>query len=258
MPSIRQILQRRDLPLRRRLYLIFYKYWYRIRRLQSPLKLRYSLGRLRHNHSRPWLALLGLFVSYPTWKFPVPEPLPPQELLGNKELMLHRRRDLRNLTAIPLWRARDTPLRSLYRMCESMLSGEYSPLGEGTEYFWYQSRWALYDIPDPADPDPIRYALLASLVEELVTAFNWRLSLGLRRDRNHEFRRRDEDPYPSYEPVSGPAWTRDVPPIPAECLASLPAEFVRDGRRLVLEEKGVSEPFAKRNIVTNVGWLYTI
>lgn len=258
MPSIRQILQRHDLPLRRRLYLIFYKYWYRVRRLQTPLKLRHSLRRLKHNHSRPWLALLRLFFPYPTWKFPIPEPLPPQKLLGNRELMILRRHDLRNLTAVPLWRARDTPLRSLYRMCECMLSGEYSPLGEETVYFWYQSRWELHDIPDPADPDPIRYALLASLVEELVAAFNWRLSLGLRRDRNHVFRERDGDPYPSYEPLSGPAWTRDVPPIPPECLASLPAEFVRNGCQLVLEAKGVSEHFAKRNIVTNVGWFYTI
>lgn len=252
------LLQRRDLPLRLRIRLIFYRYWYRVRRLQTPLKLRYSLGRLRHNHSRPWLALLRLFVPYPTWQFPVPEPLPPHELLGNDHLMLRRRYDLRNLTAIPLWRARDTPLRSLYRLCESMLSGEYSPMGEETEYFWYQRRWALHRIPDPADPDPIRYAILACLVEELVTAFNWRLSLGLRRDHNHVLRERDEDPYPPYEPVSGPAWTKDVPPIPQECLAHLQSEFVRDGRQLVLEERGVSEVFAKRNIVTNVGWLYTI
>ncbi|PGH19380.1 hypothetical protein AJ80_04021 [Polytolypa hystricis UAMH7299] len=252
------ILRRHDLPLRRRIWLLFYRYWYRVRSLRTPLTLRRSLGRLRHNHDRPWLALLRLFIPYPTWRFPVPEPASPQELLGNESLMLRRRYDLINLFAIPLWRARDTPLRSLYRMNEAMLSGEYSPVGQETEYFWYQPSWRLASIPDPADPDPIRYAMLACLVEELVTALNWRLSLGMRRNGKHILRKRNGDPYPPYNPVSGPAWTRDVPPIPRESLVGLPPEFVRDGCKLVLQVKGVSEVFAKRNIVTNVGWLYTI
>lgn len=206
----------------------------------------------------PWLALLCLFISYPTWNFTIPEPLSAEELLGNEQLMLRHHLDLINLTAIPLWRARDTPMRSLYRLYEFMVSGEYSPIGQETEYFWYQPSWALDPIPDPADPYPIRYDILACLVEELVTAFNWRLSLGMRRDGKHILRECDEDPYAPYKPISGPAWTIDVPPVPRESLIGLPPKFVRDGSRLVLEERGVSELFMKRNIVTNVGWLYTI
>jgi hypothetical protein len=37
---------------------------------------------------------------------------------------------------------------------------------------------------DPHDADPIRYAILASMAEALVAAFNWRLELGLQRDKS--------------------------------------------------------------------------
>lgn len=258
MVSILALIKRRDLPLGLRFRLLFYRVLSPIRRLQSPFQLRHSLRRLGHDHERPWLVLLRLLVPFPTWRFSVPRPLPPQELLGNKELMLSRRHELIVCTAIPVWRWRDTPLRSLYRLYECMISGEYSPMGEETEYFWYQPSWAVDQIPDPADPEPIRYAILACFAEELVSAFNWRLSLGLRRNREHVLRERDSDPYPPFTPVSGPSWTKNVPPIPRECLAGLPPKVVRDGHLLVLEENGKSELFARRRIVTNDGWLYTI
>ncbi|KAK2808494.1 hypothetical protein FQN50_004703 [Emmonsiellopsis sp. PD_5] len=258
MVSILTLIRRRDLPLSLRLRLLFFRVLSPLCRFQTPFRVRSSLRRLRHDHNQPWLALLRLFIPYPAWLFAVPEPLPPQELLGNKDLMFHRRRELVVLNAIPIWRWRDTPLRSLYRLYESLISGEYSPLGEETEYFWYQSSWALDHIPDPADPNPIRYAILACLAEELVTAFNWRLSMGMRRNHEHILREHDSDPYPPYTPISGPLWTKHVPPIPQQCLEGLPSKYVRDGSLLVLEEKGRSELFARRNIVTNDGWLYTI
>ncbi|KAK2813833.1 hypothetical protein FQN50_000234 [Emmonsiellopsis sp. PD_5] len=237
MPAL---LRRHDLPLRLRLRLIFHRYWYRLRNLQSPLHLRYSLARLRHNHPRPWLALLRLFIPYPTWHFPIPPPLSPQDLLGNEDLIP------RYPPTLPL------PTHGIHAV------RRVSPMGTETEYFWYQSSWSLQRIPDPEETDPIRYVVLASLVEELVTAFNWRLGLGMRQDRRHVYRERNADPYPPYEAVRGPEWTGDVAPIERERLEGLSGGFVRDGCRLVLEEKGVSETFGKRNVVTNVGWLYTI
>lgn len=45
-----------------------------------------------------------------------------------------------------------------------------------------EPRWELACIPDPQDNDPIRHAILASMVEALVDAFNARLELGIRRD----------------------------------------------------------------------------
>ncbi|WEW59076.1 hypothetical protein PRK78_004545 [Emydomyces testavorans] len=236
--------------------------WTRTRRFfylfSTPLKLRATIDRLRSDHQNPYLALLRLLIPFPTWSFRVPPTPSIHDLWNHPELMHARRHNLRNLTAIPLWRARDTPLRSLYRLYECMASGDYIPMGAETEYFWYQARWALRAIPDPRDADPIRYAILACLAEELVHAFNWRLSLGMRRDGGHVYRERDEDPYPPYEPETAAAWTKDVPAIEARWTVDLPADVVNAQGRLVLEEGGVNEIFAKRNIVTNVGWLYTI
>ncbi|KAF8758372.1 hypothetical protein RHS01_02928 [Rhizoctonia solani] len=45
----------------------------------------------------------------------------------------------------------------------------------------YTAYWVIRDIPDPRDPDRVRYAMLASIVEELVAAFNYKIGLGLRR-----------------------------------------------------------------------------
>ncbi|EER29682.1 hypothetical protein D8B26_003740 [Coccidioides posadasii str. Silveira] len=236
--------------------------WTRIRRFfylfSSPLKLRASIDRLRAHHKHPYLALLRLFIPLPTWYFPLPPALSIRELWGKPDLLRARRGDIHNLWSIPLWSARDTPLRSLYRLYECMASGDYIPMGTETEYFWYQSRWSLNLIPDPQDTDPIRYAILACLAEELVHAFNWRLSLGMRRDGRHLYRERDEDPYPPYDPETVAPWTKNVPPVDAQWTVGLPADVVDVAGRLVLEEGGVNETFAKRNIVTNVGWLYTI
>jgi hypothetical protein len=191
--------------------------WMRLRRFirycHSPLRLRSSIVRLRHNHRQPYLALLRLFIPFPTWYFPIPPQVPLKDLLGNSQLVTDRRGDIVNLRTIPLWRARDTPLRSLYRLYECMASGVYPLIGTETEYFWYQYRrnWGLKMIEDPRDSDPVRYAILACLVEELVKAFNWRLSIGMRRNRQHIHRITDEDPYPSFTPEILPPWTKGRP-----------------------------------------------
>lgn len=51
---------------------------------------------------------------------------------------------------------------------------------------------------------------------------------------------------------------RDVHPIGPESLVSLSPKIVRNGKQLILEDNGVNEGFARQNIMTNVGWLYTI
>jgi hypothetical protein len=65
------------------------------------------------------------------------------------------------------------------------------------EYMWHQSgaKWSLLSIPDPCDSDPARYAMLASIVEELVRVFNWRLQHGQRRNGKN-VRRSLENPWP--------------------------------------------------------------
>ncbi|PGG99754.1 hypothetical protein AJ80_09298 [Polytolypa hystricis UAMH7299] len=80
--------------------------------------------------------------------------------------------------------------------------------------FFFQNRrsWGIHQILDPCDPDPIRYALLACVVEVLVDSFNWRLSIGMRRDRNH-VHRDSSNPHPPYDQEVAPPWTKHVPPI---------------------------------------------
>ncbi|KAE8353787.1 hypothetical protein BDV28DRAFT_147724 [Aspergillus coremiiformis] len=243
---------------RKSLRLRLYQWLWRIRNLSTPLRLRGSLVRLRRFHDNPLLALIRLLLPFPRWYFPVPDPVAPIEILGNVELEERRLEYLDDLRSIPLWRARDTPMRSLYRMYEAMISGMYEALGPETEYFWYQRNWSLQSIRDPQDADPVRYAILACLMEELVVAFNWRLSLGLRRNRKHIVRESGKDSLPPYTPLTGPTWTKSVPVISPETLAKFPPGYVTIDSKLVLEPDGLNKIFARRNIVTNVGWLYTI
>ncbi|KAF3480028.1 uncharacterized protein GIQ15_07004 [Arthroderma uncinatum] len=240
---------------------------YRLLRLTTPLRLRGSITRLRHHNKRPILALLRLCLptSCLTWSFPIPEPLAPNALVTDPSLCWRRRidSDLKNLQAVPVWRSRDTPLRSIYRLYEAVMAGEeyFDVIGYETEYFWYQDRrsWEPHRIPDPADPDPIRYAILASIAEALVFALNWRLSIGMRRNGNHIYRQHGSDPYPPYDPLPMPSWTRDVPPVKIDHLRSaMPSSMLDSEGRLVLIDEGKSEVFRKRNIVASEYKFYTI
>lgn len=121
---------------------------------------------------------------------------------------------------------------------------------------WHRQgrKWSLHSIPDPCDPDPVPYAMLASIVEELVKAFNWRLQHGQRRNGKH-IRRSIENPWPPYDPEVTLSWTASVPPIQAEDLCELPSDVVKDGQ-LILEDGGC-ETFLRRNFGASTRYLYT-
>ncbi|KAB8239245.1 hypothetical protein ETB97_010268 [Aspergillus alliaceus] len=240
-------------------------FWMRVRRFiytfESPLRLRGTLIRLSHRHKYPILALLRLLLPLPTWHFRVPEPVPLRIMLNNIPLLESRMAsaDLTNMRSVPIWRARDTPIRSLYRLYEAMAAREYYAIGPEVEYFWYQRSWTLCCVPDPRDPDPVRYAILACITEELAKAFNWRLSLGMRRDRRkHVYRKTLDEVLPSYTPETAPTWTKSVPAIDIELIADLPDDALDASGRLVLEAGGKSPVFAERNIVTDTGHFYTV
>ncbi|KAL2016830.1 hypothetical protein VTK56DRAFT_2953 [Thermocarpiscus australiensis] len=74
-----------------------------------------------------------------------------------------------------------TPTASLYRMSEYLVLGYITGLRTEIEYFLNQPSWAVSAIPDPVDPDPERYAILAVLPYYLVTAFNRLIERGLPR-----------------------------------------------------------------------------
>jgi hypothetical protein len=82
-------------------------------------------------------------------------------------------------------------------------------------YFWRRAGWCIKDIPDPKDPNPLRYAILASLVESMVAAYNWKISIGLRRGVGVTSAAQDEafrnDPNKPFEEV--PSWASRVPPV---------------------------------------------
>ncbi|KAJ5689966.1 hypothetical protein N7462_004358 [Penicillium macrosclerotiorum] len=241
--------------------------WMRLRRfiynLESPLRLRGTLTRLRHRHKHPYLALLRLLLPLPTWHFQLPECVPHKVMLNNVSLLQSRKAtaDLTNMRSVPLWRARDTPLRSLYRIYEAMAAREFYAIGAEVEYFWYQSRgsWAAHHIPDPHDRDPVRYAILACIAEELARSFNWRMRIGMRRDKSkHIFRKTFDDPLPPFTPETPPGWTRKVPAIDIQLISDLPPELLDGSGRLVLEPGGENPIFAERNIVTDTGHFYTV
>ncbi|KAE8373552.1 hypothetical protein BDV26DRAFT_285021 [Aspergillus bertholletiae] len=186
---------------------------------ESPLCLRGSLIRLSHRHRHPFLALLYLF------------------------------------------RARDTPLRSLYRIYEAMAARQYTAIPAEVEYFWHQVRrsWAVHRIPDPNDSDPIRYAILASIAEELADAFNWRLGLELRRDiTKNIYHESFDDELPPFVPDGAPCWTSSLPAVDYHLIEDLPDNLRDSSDKLVLEEGGENANFAKRNIVTNSGFFRTV
>jgi hypothetical protein len=235
----------------------------RIRRLETPLRLRGSIVRLRHDHQHPYFELLKLFLTHlqtPSWNwsydYPLPKPLAPKDIAKNEALFLCHHPNIFHLRYIPIWTIRDTPLRSIYRLYEIFMTQEFVLLRLECEYMWHHQgrKWFLCSIPDPCDPDPVRYAMLASIVEELVRAFNWRLQHGQRRNRKN-VRRTMENPWPKYDPEVVPSWTALVPPIQEKDLRELPSDMVRNGQ-LYLGD-GACENFIRRNFDAPTRYLYT-
>ncbi|KAH9487106.1 hypothetical protein JR316_0001174 [Psilocybe cubensis] len=213
---------------------------------------------------RPLHIAFMLLWPFP-WKYPLPPPLSVQELLDDPDIVFNRRHTEVNyvtLRQIERFCYRDTPLRSLYRLYETVVADNEDEMMQESQYWFHrQTDWLLADIPDPQDPDPIRYAILASLTDALVLSFNYKIKYGMRRGitnkqplRIAEFR---NDPNPPLE--SSPAWCNKVGAlsqrlrlvpgtiIPSD-LTLLPGPLVTDNVR----------PFDKRNITAIFDQLYNI
>ncbi|RFU23898.1 hypothetical protein B7463_g12439, partial [Scytalidium lignicola] len=235
----------------------------KIRRLHTPLRFRDSTERLRDGYRHPYFEVFKLFIIHlqiPSWNwsydYPLPEPLPPKDIADNEVLFYRHNPYIFHLRYIPIWTIRDTPLRAIYRLYEILMTREFVLLRLECEYMWRQPsrKWSLISIPDPRDPDPVRYAMLASIVEELVKAFNWRLQHGARRDGTF-VRRSIENPWPKYDPELTPSWTASVPAIQKEDLCELPSDMVQNGQ-LFLGDGGC-ENFIHRNFDAPTRYLYT-
>ncbi len=87
------------------------------------------------------------------------------------------------------------------------------------ESFSRQHVWAVRDIPDPKDENPVRYAFLAYIPHLLFTAFNEKITLGATRDPPAILSPEQAEDYRTrsgstkvYETV--PGWTKHVEPLP--------------------------------------------
>ena len=156
---------------------------------------------------------------------------------------------IRQLHCIPIFRWRDTALCSLYRMVQDLCARDFIMMGYECEYFWYhhEDRWMLQGIPDPQEPDPVLYALLASMVEALVQAFNYKLALGLRRNGD---KYDEDDRHINFPRETEPSWTASVGPVDVQLDLLSRVTGHREGEP--------SSVFSIRNILAPMGDLYNL
>ncbi|KAJ6632167.1 hypothetical protein B0H10DRAFT_6631 [Mycena sp. CBHHK59/15] len=118
------------------------------------------------------------------WKLPLPRPLSMHTLQQFPGIVGQLRDELEMTSLRNTWLLclRDTPLRTLYRLYECMVDFDANEMMMESQYWFHEQHdWCLVDLPDPHDPDPVRYAILAALAEGLVGAFNYKIEMGLRR-----------------------------------------------------------------------------
>jgi hypothetical protein len=223
------------------------RFLYRLKRPLTPIQIRHTIGRAKACHDSS--AILGQLIWPLPWYFSLPESLSPEELRASPDLIDVRQSGIRHLYEIPLFRMRDTSLRSLYRLYDDMCASDLDMMIYESEYFFSQGsrRWLLSQIPDPQDSDSVRYAILASLLEALVASFNWKLELGIRRGR----RPCDQSEERSYNFVreEAPLWVTHV------AMVDKPINLINRDKEPVAKP---DELFLKRNIVAMTGYLYTV
>ncbi|KAI2624294.1 hypothetical protein GGR54DRAFT_569281 [Hypoxylon sp. NC1633] len=138
-----------------------------------------------------------------------------------------------------------TPTASLYRMYEYFVVGYITGLRTEIEFFFNQPSWAVAAIPDPADPDPERYAVLSVLPYYLTKAFNRLIERGLPRGSPAIIMGEDAEKELRERPVvleQEPSWVAKVPPLPTTLTIPLPSGEI-------LPENGRSERFLAMNII---------
>jgi len=141
----------------------------------------------------------------------------------------------------------DTAIASLYRIYEFFILDWNIAFRNELEYFSYHPEWTLSSLPDPADPDPLRYAILAVLVRLLSISFNRRIQRGLPRDAPPiilDFEELKSHPI-ILEEV--PSWVDKVPPLLEPVF--LPTA---KGIKLPADHEDVSEEFKAMNIIAQM------
>lgn len=210
-------------------------------------------------------------VLGPPVPLPFP-PLPPSEFFARRHefynTLFRRGRSLPPPT--------DTPFSSLYRMYEYILNDLVIGYRNEIEYFCNKGTlpipkpgdrgtisWLVRDIPDPCDPDPARYAVLAGITHFLVSAFNRRIGDGLSRDRDTPRTRRERErcgkwwaPWrkeyglPPLVPEEVPVWAKVLPPLDEALIVPywVEGEFVPIPPDSLAKPEVLSQAFTTYNI----------
>jgi hypothetical protein len=146
------------------------------------------------------------------------------------------------LREVHIFKARDTPIRSLCRLYELTCAAAHGEMMMEAGYFWSHKDWSLAEIPDPRDPDPLRYAML---VEAMVSAFNFKIDLGLRRGVFLSKRAdRIASRYAVDKPFEAcPPWTAEIPSVEPQ---------------ISFTNSNPDPHFLKRNIHANVHQLWNV
>lgn len=161
------------------------------------------------------------------------------------EIIVENRRRLRSLEVphpVP-----DEPLASLYRLYVTIAGADVIWMRNEIEHFWNRHHWRVSKIPDPKDPNPVRYAILAAIPYLLMRAFNANINLGLPRNAPAIFTPEEERKFRSrpkrLETI--PAWAEKVPPLKSQL-------FLKDdtGRcPSSVNGSGADPDLARKNIV---------
>lgn len=139
----------------------------------------------------------------------------------------------------------DTAIASLYRMYVNIVDDFTVELRNEIEYFFNQSEWAVCEIPDPKDPDPKRYAILAVLPHLLVPAFNRLIERGLPRDAPAIIDDLEELQARPRVLEKAPSWCNRVPALKATLnIPNERGEFLTD-----VNDERASPQFLAKNIL---------
>ncbi|KAL9132146.1 MAG: hypothetical protein Q9217_000080 [Psora testacea] len=187
-----------------------------------------------------------------TTKVPRKPPFSIDELLRNSGK--NRRERSRQLTWARSGAKTDRPIDSLYRLFENIIEDWTIELRNEIEYFWNQHQWAVSAIPDPQDPDPTRYAVLAVIPKLLVKAFNRNIEMGLPRDAPAIITDFDELQARPKILEEEPGWCKQVPALEETLVLPNEEGIILEGKR----DENASPEFLEKNILALAHHIYFV
>ncbi|KAK6518585.1 hypothetical protein TWF506_005720 [Arthrobotrys conoides] len=204
------------------------------------------------------------YFSNPAAIVELPEPLEKILSYENPEkTILHRYGIFRIVRYCWSFRNQDSPLASVYRMYEFLVADLWKEICYESDYFWY-SLSPVEGIPaPPANLDSKTYACIASMIQTLVKAYNYKIGLGIPRYKPKGMTTLQCSRLPKVlERV--PDWAVSYPPLSGEDAMGIRSMFLnkRNGEDVTDfdPENGPFIYFSKRNLpkFPNIGCLWTI